>query len=203
MSIIRIAPLLLLGLSACSDVEEDDHDHDHHDHEVMTTVELTFTDGDGAESIFIWADPDNTANPTIDDIILSNESDYTLTLRCVNELEDPTEDVTPEISDEEDEHYVFIYGGAVTGPATEENANALVEHMYADEDGNGLPIGLENDIMTLAAGEGEFKVRLQHMPLQNGETVKTADAPELVATQGFNAIGGAQDVDVTFPIIVE
>ena len=192
---------LLFALFACSDVE--DSSQNENMNEVMTTVELTFTDGDGGESVFVWADPDNTANPTIDDIILSDASDYTLTLRFLNELEDPTEDVTPEISDEEDEHYVFITGDAVTGPATEDNANALVEHMYADEDVNGLPIGLENDIMTLATGEGEFTVTLRHMPLQNGETVKTADAPELVATEGFSAIGGANDVSVTLPITVE
>ncbi|MEC9388975.1 MAG: hypothetical protein VX944_02805 [Myxococcota bacterium] len=205
MSITRIAPLLLLGLSACSDVEEDDHDHGHHhhDHEVMTTVELTFTDGDGAESVFFWSDADGTANPEIDDIVLSNATEYSLSLRFLNELEDPIEDVTPEIADEDDEHHVFFTGDAVSSRATGENPDALVEHTYDDLDVNGLPIGLENDITTIATGEGDFTVTLRHMPLQNGNTVKTANDPELVATEGFAAIGGANDVSITFSLTVE
>ena len=149
---------LLFALFACSDVE--DSSQEENMNEVMTTVELTFTDGDGGESVFVWADPDNTANPTIDDIILSDAFDYTLSLRFLNELEDPMDDVTLEILDEDDEHYVFITGSAVTGPATQDNPNAIVEHRYADEDDNGLPVGLDNDILTLAPGEGEFTVTL-------------------------------------------
>ena len=103
----------------------------------------------------------------------------------------------------DDEHYVFITGSAVTGPATQDNPNAIVEHLYADEDDNGLPVGLDNDILTLAPGEGEFTVTLRHMPPQNKRVVKTADAPELVATDGLSAIGGSNDVAVTLPITVE
>ena len=192
---------LLFALFACSDVE--DSSQNENMNEVMTTVELTFTDGDGGESVFVWADPDNTANPTIDDIILSDAFDYTLSLRFLNELEDPMDDVTLEILDEDDEHYVFITGSAVTGPATQDNPNAIVEHRYADEDDNGLPVGLDNDILTLAPGEGEFTVTLRHMPPQNKRVVKTADAPELVATEGISAVGGSNDVAVTLPITVE
>ena len=199
---VRLSAIpLLFALFACSDVE--DSSQDENMNEVMTTVELTFTDGDGGESVFVWADPDNTANPTIDDIILSDAFDYTLSLRFLNELEDPMDDVTLEILDEDDEHYVFITGSAVTGPATQDNPNAIVEHLYADEDDNGLPVGLDNDILTLAPGEGEFTVTLRHMPPQNKRVVKTADAPELVATEGISAVGGSNDVAVTLPLTVE
>lgn len=200
-SVRRSALSLLFALSACSDVE--DSSRDETINEVMTTVVLNFTADDGTELEFVWADPDNTANPSIDTIVLSDAADYTLSLSFLNELENPTEDVTPEIADEDDQHFVFITGSAVTGPATQDNPNAFVEHLYADEDDNGLPVGLDNDILTLAPGEGEFTVTLRHMPPQNKRVVKTADAPELVATDGLDAVGGSNDVAVTLPITVE
>lgn len=199
---VRLSALsLLFALSACSDVE--DSSRDETINEVMTTVVLNFTADDGTELEFVWADPDNTANPSIDTIVLSDAADYTLSLSFLNELENPTEDVTPEIADEDDQHFVFITGSAVTGPASQDNPDAIVEHRYADEDDNGLPVGLDNDILTLAPGEGEFTVTLRHMPPQNKRVVKTADAPELVATDGLDAVGGSNDVAVTLPITVE
>ena len=199
---VRLSALsLLFALSACSDVE--DSSRDETINEVMTTVVLNFTADDGTELEFVWADPDNTANPSIDTIVLSDAADYTLSLSFLNELENPTEDVTPEIADEDDQHFVFITGSAVTGPATKDNPNAVVEHLYADEDDNGLPVGLDNDILTIAPGEGEFTVTLRHMPPQNRRIVKTADAPELVATEGLSAVGGSNDVAVTLPLTVE
>jgi len=195
---------LLLVASGCADVENDGHDHDHdHDHEVMTAVVLNFTAGDGTELEFTWSDAEDSASPVIEDIVLQDAEDYTLSVSFLNELEDPIEDVTPEIADEDDEHQVFFTGSAVDGPATTSNPDALIGHSYADEDVNGLPIGLDNDIMTLGTGSGELTVTLRHMPLENGNSIKTESAASDVASGGFSAIGGDNDVQVTFPISVE
>jgi len=204
--ITRITPLLLLVLPACSDVDKDGDEHGHHDHdhEVMTAVVLTFTAVDGSDPVeFTWSDADDNANPTIDDIVLQDANDYTLSVSFLNELEVPIEDITPEIADEDDEHQVFFTGSAVDGPATEANADAVLEHAYADEDVNGLPIGLDNDIITLGTGSGELTVTLRHMPLESGNTVKSEGAAGDVASGGFAAIGGDNDAQVTFPISVE
>lgn len=202
----RITPLLLLALPACSDVENDatEDGHHHHDHEVMTAVVLTFTSTtDDSELTFTWSDAEDDANPTIDDIVLQDASDYSLSVEFLNELETPTENITPEIADEDDEHQLFFTGSAIDGPATESNADAVVEHAYADQDVNGLPIGLDNDIITLGAGSGEFTVTLRHMPLESGSSIKTESAAGDVASGGFSAIGGDNDVQITFPISVE
>lgn len=204
--ITRITPLLLLVLPACSDVDKDGDEHGHHDHdhEVMTAVVLTFTAGDDSEPIeFTWSDAEDNANPTIDNIVLQDANDYTLSVSFLNELENPIEDITPEIADEDDEHQVFFTGSAVDGPATESNADAVLEHAYADEDVNGLPLGLDNDIITLNTGSGELTVTLRHMPLESGNPIKTEGAAGDVASGGFAAIGGDNDVQVTFPISVE
>ena len=200
----RIAPIFLLVLGACSDVEDgaDGHDdHHHHDHEGITTVVLNFTPTEGDVVSATWSDISGEVE--IDDITLTDATEYSLSFEILNELEEPVEDVTPEIADEDDEHQVFITGSAVNGPATQQNDDAIVEHAYADEDVNGLPIGLDNDITAIATGSGDFIVTLRHMPLQNGNTIKTEGAAEDVASDGFGAIGGDNDFQLTFSLTVE
>lgn len=200
----RITPLLLLVLPACSDVEKGEHDHHDHEHEVITTVILTFTSQtDDTDFKFSWSDADNSASPVIDDIVLQDASDYTLSVEFFNELEDPTEDITPEVADEDDEHQIFFTGSAVEGPATGTNADAIIEHAYADADANELPLGLDNTITTLAVGLGELTVSLRHLPMESGNPVKFEDMAEDVAEGGFGAIPGENDVQVSFNIAVE
>jgi hypothetical protein len=200
----RITPLLLLVLPACSDVEKGEHGHHDHEHEVITTVILTFTSqADDSELEFSWRDADNSASPVIDDIVLQDASDYTLSVEFLNELEDPAEDITPEVADEDDEHQIFFTGSAVEGPATGTNADAIIGHAYADTDANELPLGLDNTITTLAVGLGELTVSLRHLPMESGNPVKFEDMAEDVAAGGFGAIPGENDVQVNFNIAVE
>lgn len=194
----------ILFFAACSDVEKHDHDHHDHEHEVMTTLVLTFTaQSDGSVSEFSWADPENDGSPVIDDIFLQDADDYDLSLSILNELEDPVEDVTPEIADEADEHQVFFTGTAVQGPSVSDNADAVIEQAYADEDDNGLPLGLSNAITTLATGTGKLTVTLRHMPPENDNPVKIEGLAADVSTGGFDSIGGADDISVTFNLAVE
>ncbi|MFT5684716.1 MAG: hypothetical protein ACI8RZ_005660, partial [Myxococcota bacterium] len=70
-------------------------------------------------------------------------------------------------------------------------------------DDGGLPVGLENTITTLAVGSGELTVTLRHLPLESDQAVKVDGLAEDVADGGFGAIGGENDVQVTFNIEVE
>ena len=201
----RIAPILLLALSACSDVEKgaDGEDgHHHHDHELITTVILNFA-ADAGDDVSATATADTFAGGVIaGDIVLSEGTDYTLTFEILNEEETPAEEVHIEIADEDDEHQVFFQGSAVTGPATGDNPNAIVEQIYVDFDENTEPLGLVNEINTLQTGSGDFKVTLRHMPLQNGQSIKD-DAAADVAEDGLGAIGGDNDFSIDFALTVE
>ncbi len=208
--ITKLTPIILLFAGGCSDVG-DDHDHDH-DHGVVTRVVLHFTPTDGGPTLdFTWSDADDSANPEIDDILLPDASDhnhhdtaqYTLEVEVFNELEDPVEDVTPEIAELADEHQFFFTGSAVDGPATNSPQGAIIEHAYADSDADGLPVGLENTITTMDWGTAELVVTLRHLPLEDGQAVKTSELAGDVASDGFDAIGGDNDIQVTFPITVE
>jgi len=213
------APLFLFGTTGCADVEDHDdhghghgHDHDGHNHGLTTTVILNFAPLDGGDILsFSWSDPENDGNPIIDDIVLPDGSDmaehaartYDVTVELWNDLEDPAEEVTPEILEQDDAHQFFFMGSAVEGPATGENPDAIVEHAYADFDANGLPLGSENTFTTLALGSGALRVVLRHMPPEDGNPVKVEGLAETVAQDGFGAIGGGDDVDVTFDLTVE
>lgn len=201
MNLSRIAPMFLLFATACGDVERPEGEEEN---EVITTLVLTFTPVAGGDALeFSWADLENDGNPVIDDIVLSDADDYDVTVGFLNELEDPAEDITLEIQNEDDEHQIFFTGTAVQGPATGTNASAVVEHAYADADADGLPVGLDNTFTTLGDGSGELTVTLRHLPPENGEAVKVSGLADTVASDGFGAIGGDNDVQVTFALEVQ
>lgn len=195
-----LAAILALGLMApaCGDDGEangngdHDHDHDHGDNpeEVITTVTLTFTpDGGGnpVEATYRDLNPDDAEPPELfEEIVLDSGNTYTLTLTLLNETDAPPENVTDEISEEDDEHQFFFQGPAV---------GSLVTVDYADMDENGLPVGLVNNVQATTAGtepEG-FRVILKHQPPEGGVPVKTMNS-------GIN--DGGTDVDLAFDITV-
>lgn len=202
MNPTRLLPLLALAMIACKDVGEEGTENEN---EVITTVELEFVPVGGGDAVIAsWADPENDGSPVITPIELSDASDYTLSVAFLNELADPAEDITAEVEDEGAEHQVFFTGAGVSGPAAGDNAGALISQAYADQDENGLPIGLVNDIVTLAAGSGgELTVSLRHMPPESDAAVKVAGVAEQVAAGGFESIGGDNDVQVTFELNVQ
>lgn len=200
-TVLRIA--LCSSLVLAAGCEDDDEPDDGNENEVITTVGVTFTpSGGGTAETFEFDDPDGDggAAPTIDAIDLA-AGNYTVTVSFENRLENPPEDITAEIMDEADEHQIFFTGSAVEGPATS-NSGAPLTHTYDDEDANGLSIGLSNSI-TAAAGTGDLVVTLRHMPPVGGQAVKTATLASDVAGGGFAAIGGSNDVQVTFSVTVQ
>lgn len=207
----KLTPFLLLFTGACSDVENPD-DHDDHNHGLVTRVELTFTPTDGGSPLlFTWADESGDGNGSGDLIDLPDggdaaehvAKDYTLDIELWNDLHDPVEDITLEIEETADEHQVFLTGTAVEGPATLANDQALFTHSYGDFDTNGLPVGLSHDVTTAGLGSGELTVTLRHLTPENRQLVKVEGIEDTVATDGFDAIGGSNDVQVTFDMTVQ
>jgi hypothetical protein len=180
----------------------DDHDHGN-EQEVITTVILTFTPaGGGAAIVAVADDPDGDGGdpPVIDDVALFEGTSYDVTVAFENRLEDPAEDITAEVADEAEDHQVFFTGTAVNGPASDRPTAGLT-HAYADEDANGLPIGLASTIDVVGAG-GELTITLRHLPPVNDVAAKTATTAADVAAGGFAAIGGTTDAQVTFEVAV-
>ncbi|MCB9686092.1 MAG: hypothetical protein H6735_13710 [Alphaproteobacteria bacterium] len=91
-------------MSGCWDVTSATEDNDQ---EVITTAELTFSPTTGDDQVFSWADPENDGDPIIDQLT-DAAAEYALGIRFLNELENPVEDVTPEMDEEFDQHQVFF-----------------------------------------------------------------------------------------------
>ncbi|PCC72252.1 hypothetical protein SAMN02745121_01452 [Nannocystis exedens] len=198
-----------LVAAACEEHGHDgDHDHDH-ENEVISRVELTFTPtAGGAPLVFAFDDPDGDggASGTADRVELAAGVEYTLAVRFQNSLVQPPEDLTGEIEAEAEDHMVFVVGD-VAGPGSSA-PTTLVTHAYADVEsdyganavGEDLPVGLVNTITGNAAGTGELRVILRHLPEVNGQPQKTGElAADLAAGRD---LPGSVDADVSFVLAV-
>ena len=174
--------LFLIAFAVVSITSCDDDDPDmENEEELITTLILTFTPTDGGaplQQIFRDLDGDGGNEPIISTVPLGADTDYVLDIRVLNEAEDPTEDITEEIEAEDDEHQFFF---EISG------LNLTIE--YADADGDGNPIGLENDAVTTTVSTGSLTVTLRHEPDKDGEGVASGD---------ITNAGGETDIEVTF-----
>lgn len=196
-----LIPALALAFASCTDAENPDEQNEQ---EVITTIVLAFAPVGGGETLeFQWTDPENDGSPVIDEVVLQDSTDYTLSVSFLNALEDPAEDITVEVKAESDQHQLFFTGTAVQSLATGTNADAVITQSYSDTDANGLPVGLESAIVTVGPGAGTFIVTLRHLPPENESAVKAEGLAETVASSGFGALPGSTDAQVTFDLTVQ
>ncbi len=178
----------------------DDDDPEREDTpEMITKVTLTFLPSGGGEAVVATAsDPDGAGIKSIESdgpIVLAANTDYTLSIKLVNELEDPSDDdydVTEEVEEDADEHMFFFSwtDGVFSDPSGDGNMDNRTDPVnYLDADINGLPLGLVTGWTTADAMSGTFRVVLKHQP----------DLKTDVST----AATGETDVDLTFSIDVE
>jgi len=174
----------LLTFVSCEKDSDHDHDHDHHEHELMTTLTIAMTaEGNTSSFTFRDIDGDGGNEPTQDTIKLSANTTYTNAITILNETEEPAENVTLEIAEEELDHQ-FFFSSNITDMTI----------AYADSDANGNPIGISSTITTGAARTGTFTVILRHEPNKTAEGVSAGD---------ITNAGGESDIEVIFNVVVE
>lgn len=163
----------------------DDHDHDH-EGELITTVTLTMVGSNNQTIVLTSRDLDgdgpNAPIVTITGGNFLNGVTYTGNIQFLNELEDPTEDITPEVIAEGTAHQVFYQ--------LPSNLGAFV---YTDADSNNRPIGITTTYTPANIGNGNLRVTLRHFPNKNATGVLQGNIA--------NA-GGETDVEVNFNITV-
>lgn len=147
-----------LFLTSCND---DDEIIAEEEEEVITQLTLTFSDGTNTiTGTYLDADGDgpNAGTFTPATIVLDANTTYDLSLTFTNTLEDPAEDITAEIEEEDAEHQIFFSytNGVFTNAST----------TYNDQDDNGNPVGLSTSWTTgaTASTTGNFTVTLKHQP---------------------------------------
>lgn len=151
--------------------------------EVITTVivELVNSDGEVVTLQSLDSDGEDGPNPPVITIQgnLTADTVYTGEVTFLNETEDPAEDITEEVEDEDDEHQVFFTSGAGLNITTE----------YDNFDDNGNPLGTLFTLNTGEASTGNFTVTLRHEPAK--------------PNTGLADAGGETDVEVTFEVEIQ
>lgn len=174
-----------LSFSSCKKDEPDDPIIPNEE-EVITTLNFELTPQGGGSPItltFQDLDGDGGNDPIISDAVLATNTVYSGKLELLNEIANPTENITDEVAEEAVEHQ-FFFQTTVDG----------LTMAYADQDANGNPIGIETTVTTGAAGSGTITVILKHEPN------KTATG---VADGNVANAGGETDIEVTFSVDVE
>lgn len=168
---ILLANMLILT-TGCDKDEDNEPDNEQ---ELITTVKLTFTPTAGIPITATAKDLDGTGGnaPTIQPINLKANTDYTLAVEFADESKNPAENITEEVSEENDVHLLcFVATGAVASPTIQ------------DKDKNGKPLGLSSTLKTAAAGSGTLKITLKHEP--NKSASNACSTGETDVEQTFN-----------------
>ena len=186
-----LLPLLILSLifTGCSDDDDhDDHSHPVNEEEVITTIEVTLSDGTNSY-VLIWEDLDGDGPdlPIITGATIPSNS-YDEEIQLYNKTLDPTDDeyvVTTEILEEDVDHQFFFNAS---------NGLNVFDFVYADADVDGNPIGQQFIIEDVSGSGGDLNIVLLHEPNKNADGVSDGD---------ITNAGGDTDIDITFPIIVQ
>ena len=174
----------LISMISCSDDPEDPEAEN--EEELITTVTYTLTPYEGGDAVvlsYIDLDGEGEIEPTITNGTLSAATVYSGALTLLNETESPAESITEEIEEEDDEHQ-FFFSSTITDLQVE----------YADEDGDGKPVGLTTTLTTGAVGSGYLTITLRHEPEKSAANVASGD---------ITSAGGETDISVTFTLTIE
>jgi hypothetical protein len=183
--LICVGMVSALSFSSCKDDEPEDPIIPNEE-EVITTLNYTLTPQDGGAAIvlsFQDLDGDGGDDPVISSGILAANSSYTGKLELLNETEDPAEDITEEVAEENEEHQ-FFFSSSISDLSVS----------YSDSDPNGNPVGIETLLNTGDVGSGTITVILRHEPSKSASGVNDGD---------ITNAGGETDIEVTFDVDVQ
>lgn len=179
---LLILPLFLSVLACSSD--DDNTPVVVNEEEIITTVTATLAPQGGGNAITLVSrdlDGDGPNDPVVTvSGNLSANTTYSGAVTFLNETVSPAEDITPEVTEEGEEHQVFFLPSG--------SLNAVFT--YLDFDSNNNPIGTLFSIQTGDASTGTITIVLRHEPQKpNDGTLAGA--------------GGETDVSVNFNVSIQ
>ena len=167
-----------LVLFSCSN--DDDNPAPVNEEEVITTMTAVLTPvGSGTAVTLQTRDLDgdgpNAPVVTVSGNLVAGTT-YNGVMTLLNETEDPAENVTLEIQDEDEEHqFFFIAGGGLD-----------VTTAYSDTDDNGNPVGLFFTVTANTPSSGTMTITLRHEPAKPNDGTLAGAGGETDITASFN-----------------
>jgi|TARA_R110000737_G_scaffold306362_2_gene314072 hypothetical protein len=172
-------------LSIMTSCEKEDPDIPNQE-ELITTLTYTLTPVAGGNAIvlsFKDLDGDGGDAPILTGGALTANQEYMGTLILLNESVTPTESISDEVKEEDDEHQ-FFFQSSIAG----------VEITYTDMDADGNPLGLKTTLKTGDAGSGNLTIILRHLPIKTATGVSDGD---------ITNAKGETDIEVAFSLDVQ
>ena len=145
---------------SCSDDDDNTIPEPVNEEEVITTMTITLVASDQSGVVVLQTqdlDGDGGEQPVVTvSGSISNMTSYIGSIQWLNEMEDEPEDITEEVLEEADEHQVFFGIGE----------GLPIQVVYADEDSNGYPVGVNFILAPTEAGvTGSGPVSYTHLTL--------------------------------------
>jgi len=181
MSKTLLVLFLFLGLVACDKDDPTIVDPV----ELITTLTYTLTSTTGEIVSFSFKDLDGDGGeaPIVSTGTLKQGTSYAGNIVLLDETQDPAENISEEVAEEDDEHQ-FFFQSTVDGLTVD----------YSDTDDDGNPIGLSSSLATGDAGSGSLTIILRHQPNKSASGVSDGN---------ITNAGGESDIEVSFDITVE
>jgi len=181
MSKTLLVLFLFLGLVACDKDDPTIVDPV----ELITTLNYTLTSTTGEIVSFSFKDLDGDGGdaPVVSTGTLKQGTSYAGNIVLLDETQDPAENISEEVAEEDDEHQ-FFFQSTVDGLTVD----------YSDTDDDGNPIGLSSSLTTGDAGSGSLTIILRHQPNKSASGVSDGN---------ITNAGGESDIEVSFDITVE
>jgi hypothetical protein len=176
LSAALIASSLFIGCS------KDDDPQPVVEEEVITTMTITLQPEDGGTAVILETrDPDGDGpdDPVIQTGNLAAGVTYNGSIVLLNETEDPAEDITEEVEEENLAHQFFF------DPT--DDLDITISDLNLDDLENLL--GTEFTLTAGAVSSGTLTITLVHEPTKPNE--------------GLESAGGVTDIDATFVISIE
>ena len=182
MKIFKYALLAIPFLYfSCND--DDDTPEPIIEEEVITTMTVTLVNHQNGNDVVTMQTQDLDGDGPNEPVVtvsgpLSAGTSYSGSIQWLNEMEDPAEDITEEILEEDDEHQVFFSASGV-----------VMEFVYMDFDGDENPLGTQFVLAPISQGDGSLTITLVHEPNKPNDGLDTA--------------GGEIDIQTTFSVTVQ
>ena len=189
MKNLKTLAIILIGIATIISCRNDDNPDPVNEEEVITTVTTTLKTGIGAnvETITLTSRDLDGFGPNEPIITVSGNlktnTNYSGEVKFLNEIANPVNNITLEISEEGIEHQLFYQA-----------PSALGTFSYEDLDSNGKPIGLQFTLLTGSATTANLLITLRHEPNKLAVGVSAGNIT--------NAAGNT-DAEVIYPVIVE
>jgi len=180
MKKVKFLTISIFAIALFASCSDDDVPEPVNAEEVITTLTVTLDSGSGTV-VMQYQDLDgdgpDAGTVTVSGPLSANTS-YDGSIVLLNETEDPAENVTEEIEEEDLDHQFFYTVGSGLDVTTE----------YTSFDSAGNPLGLTFELNTAGASSGGLTFTLRHEP--NKPNTGLADA------------GGETDIEVTFNVAI-